>query len=248
MLSRLLKTNLHVSGAEADLLTEVCQQLVDCYGTNLVSLIVYGSSVAGGYEEGISDVNLAVILRRISADEIAKAAPAIRSSSLPLSLRFYDLNSVEALPEAYPLELRDMQVAHLLVYGQQIIPDLAVDETDIRRECRRALLGIATRMRHQLLLAGDDNRRLVEIMKDTMRALLSVLRHLLRLEGKQIPPEKADLIRAAARDYKFDAAPFLRALQCREEGFPKDETPAAFKAYFQAVQALAGRARELAGG
>ncbi len=245
MITRLRSLNLPSDQLEQ--LAEVCQQLVDSYGTNLVSLVIYGSSVAGGYEEGVSDVNLAVVLRRVSTEEIRKAAPAVLSSALRLSPRFFDLDSVDALPEAYPLELRDMQVAHLLVYGQQILPDLFVDEADIRRECRRALRGLATRMRHLLLLAGDDKKRLTGMIEDTLRAILSVLRHLLRLEGKQIPPDKTDLITLAARDYKFDPNPFLKALECREEGVPQSEIPGLFNAYFDAVQSLAARAGELTG-
>jgi len=246
MINRL--RSLHIGASEAEHLAEVFQQVVDSYGTNLVSLIVYGSSVAGGYEEGVSDINLAIILRRVTVDDILKAAPAIRSSPLRLSPRFFDLEGVEALPEAYPLELRDMQVAHLLVYGQQVLPDLHVDQADIRRECRRALRGIATRMRHHLVMAGDDKKRMVAIIEDTLRGTMSVLRHLLRLEGKQIPAEKDDLISNAARDYKFDPEPFLRALDCRDDGFPDAEIPALFRAYFEAVQSLAARAGELTGG
>lgn len=44
--------SLNIAESEAGALASVCQQLIETYGATLVSLVAYGSSVAGGYEPG----------------------------------------------------------------------------------------------------------------------------------------------------------------------------------------------------
>jgi len=235
--------SLNIAESEAGTLASVCQQLIETYGATLVSLVAYGSSVAGGYEPGISDINLVLVLERGGFREISKAAPILRRSKLRLSPQFFDLASVESLAEVCPMELRDMQIAHVVLHGRDLLSDLYVDEQRLRAECRRALTGVATRIRHQALAVGDDPRALSALTNDTLRAILAVLRHLLRLEGKQIPPQKEDLIRMAGRDYGFDCEPFVRALGLRSEPGSDNQMKKAFESYFDALQSLAALIR-----
>jgi len=235
--------SLKIGESEAEPLANVCEQLIDVYGSSLISLIAYGSSVAGGYEPGVSDINLVLVLERRGLREISKAGPILKRSRLRLSPQFFYLASLDALAEVYPMELRDMQIAHLLLHGRDVLSDLYVDEEHLRAECRRALTGVATRMRHQALSAGDDAKALYALMCDTLRAMLAVLRHLLRLEGKQIPPEKEDLIRMAGRDYGFDPEPFVNALALRGEPASDSQVRKTFESYFDALQSLAARIR-----
>jgi hypothetical protein len=235
--------SLNIAESEAGALASVCQQLIETYGATLVSLVAYGSSVTGGYEPGISDINLVLVLERGGFREISKAAPILRRSKLRLSPQFFDLASVESLAEVYPMELRDMQIAHVVLHGRDLLSDLYVDEQRLRAECRRALTGVATRIRHQAVAVGDDPRALSALTNDTLRAILAVLRHLLRLEGKQIPPQKKDLIRMAGRDYGFDCEPFVRALGLRSEPGSDNQMKKAFEDYFDSLQSLAALIR-----
>jgi hypothetical protein len=237
--------SLKIEAGEAKNLSELCQRLVETYGAGLVSIIAYGSSVAGGYEPRISDINLVLVLQRAGLEQIRKAAPLIKRSGLKLSLRFFDPGSLEALADAYPLELRDMQIAHVLIHGRDVLSELDLDAESVRRECRRALTGVATRIRHQALAAGDDAKALAALASDTLRAILAVFRHLLRLEGKQIPASKEDLIKMAASDYRFDSQPFLRVLALRGESASNAEIAQAFADCFEAVQSIAARAGEI---
>ena len=58
---------------------EFAETLVDRYGEDLVSVVLYGSAARGDYREGISDLNVLVLLRTLNPELLRRGTEITRS-------------------------------------------------------------------------------------------------------------------------------------------------------------------------
>ena len=61
-----------LSSATRERLDELKTALVKTLGDDLVALVVYGSAARGGYKEGQSDVDLAVVVKAAPRDKLER--------------------------------------------------------------------------------------------------------------------------------------------------------------------------------
>jgi predicted nucleotidyltransferase len=116
----------------------------DClniFGSDLESIILYGSSARGEYVAGRSDINFMIVLSSAGIENLSRAMPLAakwRSSRVSTPL-FLSRDYITTSLDTFPIEFLTMKAAYKMVFGQDLLKDLAFDKSFVRLQCEREL-------------------------------------------------------------------------------------------------------------
>jgi hypothetical protein len=215
-----------------DILAQLVEKLRKAYGDRLVSVVLYGSAVSGNHHAKYSDYNILCVLDRITPREMADAEDVFRwwrekGSPSPLLLTE---NEVNTSTDCFAIEFHDIKTQHRVLHGKDVVAPLAVDYSFYRAQAQ------------QFSPAGmlSDQDVLRRLMADSLSTFCVLFRHALNLTGTEAPMAKREVIAHATRTFGFDAQPFDKLLDLREERIkPRDFDPAAhLPAYLQGISAV----------
>ena len=154
-------------------------------GDRLLSLVLYGSAVGDDWVTQRSDLNVAVVVPRVTFDVLEALAPVIarwrrKRFALPLVA---DRDYLESARDAFPMELDDIRRHHRVLAGADPFGGLVIERAALRRECEHEARGKLLRLRALFLDAAGRPAALEQLMVESLKSFLVVLRHLLRLRG-----------------------------------------------------------------
>jgi hypothetical protein len=187
-------------------------------GTNLESVILFGSAVAGDFHPEFSNLNLFCVLRDSSFAALQVLAPVAlwwdgQKQPPPLFMTRHEL---ERSTDVFTIELLDMQQHHRVLLGEDVLLGLEIPRdlhrVQVEYELREKLL----LLRQQSLLASDSNRRLWELLVRSVSSFATLFRHALIVLGHAVPVRKREAVVALAEVLKFDPSPIQQVLDVRE--------------------------------
>jgi hypothetical protein len=154
-------------------------------GTQLVCLALHGSAAGADWVPRRSDVNTAVVVARVTLAVLEALAPVVarwrpRGFATPVLM---DEEYLAGARDVFPMELDDIRTQHRVLAGRDVFSALTLDRTAIRHECERETRGKLLRLRALFLEAADRPPALEELMVESLKSFLVVLRHLVRLRG-----------------------------------------------------------------
>ena len=158
---------------------EVCAAL----GEELVCLALHGSAAGDEWVAGRSDINTAVVVPRVTFAVLERLAPLVarwrqRGFALPVVM---DYEYLRRARDAFPMELDDIRRQHRLLAGADLFADLALDPAALRRECEHEARGKLLRLRVLFLETGRKPAALEQLMVESAKSFIVVLRHVLHL-------------------------------------------------------------------
>jgi hypothetical protein len=158
-------------------------------GDDCVGVVLYGSAAGADWIPGRSDVNTVIVLRRASVAALNRLAPLIarwrrKGFALPVLL---DRDQVEHARLLFPMELNDIKRQHRVLAGEDPFAAIATDEAALRRECAQEAFGKLLRLRAFYLEHANDTARLADMMTESSKSFIIVIRHLLWLRGGDAP-------------------------------------------------------------
>ena len=187
-------------------------------GTNLESIILFGSAVPGDYHPEFSNLNLFCVLRDSSFASLrALAAVALwwdgEKQPPPLFMTRLEL---ERSTDVFTIELLDMQQHHRVLLGEDVLQGLEIPRdlhrVQVEYELREKLL----LLRQQLLLCSNSDRRLWELLVRSVSSFVTLFRHALIALGHGVPVGKRAAVQALAQQLKFDPSAVEQVLDVRE--------------------------------
>lgn len=185
-------------------------------GGRVTAAALFGSAARGEWIEGISDVNVLVLVDDIDAALLGRAAPAARTSMAkgvqPLIM---ELDEWRRAGDVFTIELADMADAHVALHGEDPAAHLAIDKAVMRLQAERELRAKLLHLHSGMLVAADDAKRLGQLFVHALPSFLTYMRAALRLAARSVPATSRDVIQEAAAVTGADAAPFLRVLEAR---------------------------------
>jgi hypothetical protein len=163
------------------------REVSSALGEGLLSLVLYGSAVGEDWVAGRSDLNTAIVVRHVTLDVLEALAPIVvrwrrRGLAVPLIV---DRDWLERARDVFPMELGDIHRCHRVLAGADPFAALAVDPAALRRECEHEARGKLLRLRALFLEAGGRPKALEPLMLGSLKSFLVLLRHLLRLMGRE---------------------------------------------------------------
>jgi hypothetical protein len=203
----------------AEPLARYVRQLTDTLGDRLVSLVLYGGLARGRYRPGVSDVNIAVVLRDVTAAALQDAAPILRAAWREIRVEPLILaaSEVPGAARAFSTKMLDIQKHHIVLAGQDIFHGLRVDPEEVRFRTEQELRNLAMRLRRRFVALYDDPTSLAEALFESAVALRANLLAMLDLAGAPPPADEtsAHVFAVAAPRFGLDAEALRRLGELR---------------------------------
>src|SRR6202011_4109718 len=199
-------------------LDEFVRRIREASGTNLQSVILYGSAASGEFQSEFSHLNLLCLLRETSFAKLSAIAPVTgwwqrQKHPAPLVLTREEL---ERSADVFAIELLDMQRHHRVLFGDDVMKGLQVPMHLHRAQVEYELREKLILLRQRLLEAVGNERRLWDLMLGSLPAFATLFRHALIALGDASPRPKREAIQALAARIKFDPSALLQLLDMRE--------------------------------
>ncbi|HET7442729.1 MAG TPA: nucleotidyltransferase domain-containing protein [Terriglobales bacterium] len=198
----------------ADFVGRLCRAA----GSNLVTVILYGSAVTSEFDPKLSDINLLCIVRDTSYPALEALAPVVKSwvkrrHAPPLILGQQELLR---FADVLVIEFLDIKAKHRVLYGDDMIASLAVSMRVHRVQLEYELRVKGFLLHQQLMLNAGDRRQTWNVLQRSLPTFATLFRHLLVVKGQPEPLTKRDTITAVAALAGFDPSGFLEVLDVRE--------------------------------
>ncbi len=224
----------------------VLDQLVDrlkkTYQDRLSSVILYGSAAVGDHHGRFSDINVMCVLREVTRRELAESAPLFRwwrglGNPAPLLM---SRDEVRTSTDCFPIEFHDIRERRRVLFGDDVIADLEIDDSFYRAQVEHELRAKLLRLRQKAAGVLGDRDLLRTLLADSFSTFCTLCRHALRLAGHEAALEKRELIGQIRLHLRIDVSSFERLLDLREEKIkPREVDPGpVFEEYIKGIQAV----------
>ncbi len=155
----------------------------DLYGSDLVTIFLYGSATTGEHVAGRSDINVAIVLSRLTPELLRKASGYLRSwarhgFATPM---FFDPQFLRDSLDVFPIEFLDMQTHHRTLWGPDLLADLRIGAEPLRRQCELELRGKLLKLRQAYVESSRSPKDLEAVLVSAASGLIVLARTLLRL-------------------------------------------------------------------
>jgi predicted nucleotidyltransferase len=201
------------------LLHQLLERLTKAYGSRLVSVVLYGSAVAGDHHEGFSDLNVLCVLDQIAARDLEVSEPIFRwwrekRNPAPLLLTEHELRTST---DCFAIEFHDIKSHHRILQGKDVISDLVVDNSFYRAQVEHDLRAKLLRLRQKASGALSDKDMLRRLLADSVSTFCVLFRHALLLHGVAAKIKKREVVDEARDSFGIDPQPFNQLLDLREQ-------------------------------
>lgn len=202
---------------EMERVAEFVERLAGVYGSGLVSAALYGSAARGEFQEGVSDLNLLVILESVDASRLQAGSALAREWAAAGNPPPLVMSRAEwaASADVFPIEYADIRDAHRLIRGPDLFADLAISWEDMRLQVERELKEKKIQLREQYMLAASSPEETGALLLQALPTFLVLFRASLRLLGETIPGDPAAVIGRTAERIGIDPGPWLRVHRAR---------------------------------
>jgi hypothetical protein len=224
-------------------LADLVAKLKDAAGSNLLSVILYGSAATDEFHEGHSDLNILCLTQRLGRDDLSKLhAPsawwAKKGHPAPL---YFTLDELQHSADVFAIELLDIKAAHRVLHGEDVAASLHIPMDRHRLQVERELRNNTLRLRQHYLRHPENSRKTLELMTSSISTFAALFRHALIALGEELPSTKRDTMDRLGTALGFDPSPFhtifdIRVGRARERDV---DVQATFSAYLDRVSMVA---------
>ena len=228
--------------AEQDL-KDLVTRLKNAGGSNLLSVILYGSAATEEFHPGHSDLNVLCVMQSLGRDELSKlhAASAWWAKKGHPAPLFLTLNELQHSADVFAIELLDIKAAHRVLHGENVMALLHVPMDLHRLHVERELRNNTLRLRQHYLRHSADSRKTLELMTSSISTFAALFRHALIALGEAPPPTKRSAMDRLGSVLGFDPSPFHTIFEIRE-GHKRErdvDVQATFDAYLDRISKVA---------
>ncbi len=227
------------------LLSQLVERLLKAYGTDLRSVLLYGSAATGDFHQRHSDLNVLCVLNDLNVDNLEKAEQIAnwwRSLGNPAPLLMGE-GELERASDAFAIEFLDMREQHRVLHGNDPVAGVTVDPAFHRVQVEHELRAKLLALRQRYLGIYRNKGAVLRLMVDSLPSFAALFRHALILAAGNgaaspaVPVKKRAVLETAAGRFGFDASPFLAILDLREgkTKLRQVEARSTFQGYYAGV-------------
>jgi len=209
-------------------LDQLVEKLRKALGSDLVSVILYGSAAVGDHNEKFSDYNILCVLSQITPVQLGATGAIFRwwrelGNPAPLLLTEHE---VRTSTDCFAIEFQDIKEHHRILFGADIVSSLEIDRCFYRAQVEHDLRAKLLRLRQKASGILSDKDVLRRLLADSISTFCVLFRHALILHGVDTSGRKREIIERARERFGIDPAPFNSLLDLREEKIkPKEIEP-----------------------
>ena len=225
-----------------EIFAEITDDFKNIFGSDLISIFLYGSGAGKHYIPGKSDLNFFIILSEEGIDNLDKAISSVtrwRKQNVAIPL-FMTKAEIASSLDSYPIEFLTMKNRYVLVYGEDVLEELSLEPSHLKLQLERELKAKILHLRRGLLETGGQAKKIRELIKASFTAFISIFKALIYLKGIEIPQGRRDIIRSASGAYSINPEAFLKCADIKEDigQIPATEIQTLFTAYMKEIEKL----------
>jgi len=199
-------------------LKEFLDRLQPAAGSNLVSVVLYGSAATGEFRAGHSDLNILCLVNHANTNDLESLHGVsewwIKKGNHPPLI--FTRDELNRSADVFAIELLDMKSNHRILFGPDFLTDLEVPLSLHRLQVERELRTNWLRLRQAIIAAPPTEKSHLALMTNSLSTFCSLFRHAVFALGDKMPTKKREAISAAATLTNSDAAAFHQLLDLRE--------------------------------
>jgi hypothetical protein len=137
-------------------------------------LVLYGGLAKDEFIPEKSDINLMVVVDRVSIELMDSVAPLLRQGAgeTRLGVLLLSEEDLQCSADVFPIKFLDIQRYHQVLAGQDVIAGLEIDRAHLRLRCEQEIKNLLLRLRQFYL----ERARRPELIEATLtRAVSSLL-------------------------------------------------------------------------
>lgn len=224
-------------------ITTFASEVAAALGDRLVCLALHGSAAGDDYVEARSDVNSVIVVPTVTMECLEALAPVVarwerRRFGIPLVIdeAFLDRGS-----DTFPMELEDIRRQHRVLAGRDVLTGIRIERDALRRQCEQEARGKLLRLRALYLSTSGAPSALERLMLDSLKSILILLRHMLRLRGEDVGQTYSEALSEGAR--VLGPLPLMQSLLDHRRGVTRlvpRGLHGEFRAYLDEVERIVG--------
>jgi predicted nucleotidyltransferase len=213
------------------------------FGDDLISVILYGSSVTKEYDPNKSDLNFLIVLSEEAIDHLHLAHKLVvkwrkKKVSTPL---FLTKEYIELSLDTFPIEFLNIKRNHEVIVGEDVLEGLSFKRNFIRMQCERELKGKLLLLRQRYVETRGKRKILKELISASLPTFVFVFKGLLYLLDKEVPETKRETVSMLSRELGLDEELFssLARIEAGTLKCSRQEIGDLFKRYLKEIRRLA---------
>ena len=186
---------------------------------NLDSVILYGSAVKGMFTDGVSDVNVLILLKQADPKSVILLGKKAKSVMKKNRITPLLLTNQEFLGagDIFPLEYLDILSSRKVIFGTDPTEELSITRQNLRHQVESQLRGTIGAFRNALLGSRGRSPALRRFLKEWFGSQNALIRGLLRLSGTDdIPQDMQSVAKALGELYSVDAGAIVELSRIRQ--------------------------------
>src|SRR6202795_4789237 len=200
------------------LVDEFVERIRAAAGTNLLSVILYGSAAPGDYVSDHFDVNLLCVLSDTSFASIQVLAAPIawwdkKKHRAPLLL---SAEEVRRSADVFSIEFLDMRRHYRVLWGEDVLKTLEIPMRLHRAQVEYELREKTILLRQRLMVVSGNDEAKWDLLLRSLPAFGTLFRHALIALGDAGAGSKREAAAALAGKLGIDASMFGELLDIRE--------------------------------
>ncbi|MCH6259086.1 nucleotidyltransferase domain-containing protein [Puniceicoccaceae bacterium K14] len=224
-------------------------KLKEALEDRLESVVLYGSAASGDHSERYSDYNVLVVCSRLGHAELDAIEPLTRSwakAGNPPPLMFTRERLMQS-SDVFPIELMDIKESHRILFGEDLLKTLPINQTNLRFQLEHELKGKLIQLRESYLLTGGKDKEILELMVRSLSTFQVLLRAMVRFFDVNVPTQKSKAIDRLSKHVKFDLSVFETLQQLKNGALNSEDLDVRnlFGQYLSAVEDAADLVNEL---
>jgi hypothetical protein len=118
---------------------------------------------------------------------------------------------LRAASDVFPIELHDIKDCHRLLVGEDVFAALDIRDDNLRYQCEHEARGKLLRLRELYVEIGDDRGRLQDLLLDSLKTFLIVMRAAVRMRGGAPRMSYQDTLDSCCREFSL-SLPIMASL------------------------------------
>lgn len=220
-------------------LTELVSRLKEAAGKNLESVVLYGSAVRGDFHPSSSDLNILCTLVSIDFAELQLLAPVVHWWTHEMkepSPLFFLTEELRRSTDVFAIESLDVKKFHRVLFGKDPVADLEIPMNLHRVEVEHELRLLLLKLRQHVVASGRNELELAAVLRKSISAARTLLRHTLLAFGEEPPVAATDIFSRIEQLTGASAETFADVYAQHESGVWKKDPFTLYDGFMHALE------------
>ena len=193
--------------------------LREALGDNLHSVVLYGSAVRGDFVDGVSDINLLIVLNESHPRAHEALARVIRASP---NLEPFAIGrpGLRRTARAFPAKFAAIRRTGRAVHGPDPLAAVPRFPEQERFAAEQALRNVRLRLVYNFIKRGGDAKAYTRFAVDFVPALYAACNGALELEGHTIPTSRGEQAAIYATLFGVDTRVLIELTELKRSSQP----------------------------